>query len=83
MQFGVVRTDLHSFKKGGKRDFRKNGHFKTAVAPERLEQIEFNDQHSKDLKKTFQIPVGKCFYLQNSIFGVFIKFPRFRRNSVT
>ena len=25
MQFGEVRTDLHTIKKGEKRDFRKNG----------------------------------------------------------
>ena len=32
MQFGDVRTDLHKFKKGEKRYFRKNGHFLMAVA---------------------------------------------------
>ena len=32
MQFGVVRTDLHTFKKGEKRYFRKNDHFEMAVA---------------------------------------------------
>ena len=31
MQFGDVETDLHAFKEGDKRDFRKNGHFKMAV----------------------------------------------------
>ena len=32
MQFGEVRTDLHTFKQGEKRDFRKNDHFKMVVA---------------------------------------------------
>ena len=32
MQFGEVRTDLHTFKKGEKRYFRENGHFQMAVA---------------------------------------------------
>ena len=73
-------TDL---KKGKKRDFRKNDHLKMAVALQRLEQIEFNDRHLKGLQKTFQIPVAKYFYLQNSIFGVFLKLTYFRRNCTT
>ena len=77
MQFGEGRTDLHTFKKGEKRDFRKNDHFKRAVALYRLDQIKFSNRQLKGLQKTFRIPVAKCFYLQNSIFGVFLKKTRF------
>ena len=44
MQFGDVRTNLHTFKKGEKRYFRKNCHFKMAVPLQQLDQIEFGDR---------------------------------------
>ena len=53
MQFGDVRTDLHSFKKCEKRYFRKNTHFKMAVALLPLDQIKFSDGQLEGLQKTF------------------------------
>ena len=77
MQFIEVRTDIHTFKKGEKRDFRKNDHLKMAAALQRLDQIKFSNRQLKGLQKIFRIPVAKCFYIQNSIFGVFLKKTRF------
>ena len=83
MNFGAQRLFWQHFENEQKRDFRKNGHFKTAVSLQRLNEIKFRKGRFEGLDKTFQTRVAKYFYLQNSIYGVCLKMRHFRKSRVS